>query len=251
VRNKGAALALVVLILLVPIGSLFSYLAPHENHSSYHKETKGTSTDTAVDWLTFGLVIVGLAQAALFWWQLNLIREGSADTKEAARAAGESAKAARDTVELARKTAERELRAYVMVDTVAFFQPDGPDGRTYIHVELKNFGQTPCYRGELIAGADVCLTKPLDFVIPLDEKSERYPEVTMAPGHLHIIHIERSEEVTGKWHSLNDSGKTAYVWGRLIYQDAFDNKHVTEFQLFNPFFNALNFAFCKVGNTAT
>jgi hypothetical protein len=89
VRNKGAALALVVLILLVPIGSLFSYLAPHENHSSYHKETKGTSTDTAVDWLTFGLVIVGLAQAALFWWQLNLIREGSADTKEAARAAGE------------------------------------------------------------------------------------------------------------------------------------------------------------------
>jgi hypothetical protein len=28
VKNKGAALALVVLILLIPIGSLFSYLAP-------------------------------------------------------------------------------------------------------------------------------------------------------------------------------------------------------------------------------
>jgi hypothetical protein len=174
VKNKGAALALVALILLIPAASLFSYLAPHEKHFSHrqysNKEATSNSNDTLVAWSTVGLVVVGIAQASLFLWQLKLIRQSSADTKEAARAAGDSAKAARDSVELARKTTERELRAYVMVDNAVFVQPDGPDGRTYIHVTLKNFGRTPCYKGELISQADVCLTRPSGFVIPFTEK---------------------------------------------------------------------------------
>ncbi len=58
----------------------------------------GWTTEHAADFYTFGLVVIGSAQAIFFIWQLVLIREGLADTKQAADAATEQAKLARESL---------------------------------------------------------------------------------------------------------------------------------------------------------
>lgn len=72
-----------------------------------------------------GLLAVAMIQAALFVWQLTLMRRSIGDTRKAANAAGAGATAARDAAEAARdsvrlmdRTAERHLRAYVFIDTM-------------------------------------------------------------------------------------------------------------------------------------
>jgi hypothetical protein len=143
-------------------------------------------THDATGFFTLGLIIVGLGQAGLFFWQLRLMREGLRDAKAAADAAKASAQLAKSSLDLTRDTSRRQLRAYILVDDVKFVQPSGETGRTYIDVILKNFGQTPCYDGDLIFEADICSEKLLDFVIPFSDKAERHDSVIIASGHTHV-----------------------------------------------------------------
>jgi hypothetical protein len=64
-------------------------------------------------------------------------------TKKAANAAKDSAEAATATVRQMRDTAEKQLRAYVCVDSAVlrFPQPDVPEAQ----VHFRNCGQTPAY----------------------------------------------------------------------------------------------------------
>ena len=66
-----------------------------------------------LDEFTFGLFVIGAAQAILFLWQLNLIRQSLVDTKEAAEAAKDTAKATGDQVIISRSAMIASLRAYV------------------------------------------------------------------------------------------------------------------------------------------
>jgi hypothetical protein len=61
------------------------------------------------------LFCVAVAQAGLFLWQLRYMRQGMRDAEMAAK---DSADATRDSVTLAKDTAQRQLRAYVFLDSI-------------------------------------------------------------------------------------------------------------------------------------
>lgn len=88
---------------------------------------------------TGGLIVVGVLQAGLFWWQLSLIREGLSDTEDAAEAAKEQAK-------LARESLIASQRAWIKVSDVklhdALYVRDGRASTT-VTFRLENVGNAP------------------------------------------------------------------------------------------------------------
>jgi hypothetical protein len=97
--------------------------------------------DDPVAFFTLALVFLGTGQAALFLWQLRLIREGLADTKNAADAAKESA-------ETAAKSFSSLERPYLYIFDVAdqfLFDRSTPmiNNEVYITFTVANYGKIP------------------------------------------------------------------------------------------------------------
>lgn len=90
---------------------------------------------------TFGLFLVGAAQAILFLRQLNIILVSLADTKKAARAAKRQAKLARDSLIFSQ-------RAWIKIIDVQIVRPleySSGGGRTAITLKIANVGNTPAF----------------------------------------------------------------------------------------------------------
>jgi hypothetical protein len=131
-------------------------LSTIEAHRHAAEESAREKAKATEDWWTMvgtvgsaafaGLLFfVAVGQAALFIWQLRLIKESQRDTTLAAEAANKSAIAAENSVALAKDTAARQVRAYVLISGARLvFGTLGtmPFGR----VEIKNTGQTPAYK---------------------------------------------------------------------------------------------------------
>jgi hypothetical protein len=101
---------------------------------------------------TFVLVLVGIAQAALFVWQLTLLRRSVRDSAAAARAATEAADAARAANRINREAFASEQRPWVTLKTVlnpiavplSYGSRDG--WRIELRYSLTNIGKTPARR---------------------------------------------------------------------------------------------------------
>src|SRR5579872_6770986 len=114
------------IIVTVAFSAAFSTIKyPHRNPSDYpavninSDSQRGESfwekaSRDPVAVFTGALVIVGSAQAALFLWQLDLMRKGLRDAKNSADAAKDTAEATGEAVAISRESAVRELRAYVL-----------------------------------------------------------------------------------------------------------------------------------------
>jgi hypothetical protein len=200
-------------------------------------------TDRWMVGLTALLVAVGAGQAGLFLWQLRYVRKSVDD---AAIAAG----AAEDSVKLAKGTAERQLRAYVLIERVEFsFPPDQPNGPWAVHVILKNFGQTPAYFVDAKTERRISQTIPETESLSLSTEAQTVAGTIIAPGHLHTIPLSNfliSGQGEAKYCNVN--GHVAYVWGRVDYVDAFGQRHFTKFQMVHHTSDAPQFAVCAVGN---
>jgi hypothetical protein len=194
-KNKGAILAFLGLVSLIPIGYFYPFIAPHDIYRDSHEyktynpfndEYFGQSAERVaahytkiLDEITMGLLVVGFAQAILFLWQLSIINKSLADTKEAADAARDSAKASGDAVTLARQSAETQLRAYMSV-TRATISNVVVDKIPEIEIETINSGQTPAYKA--------CITyKYCLAYFPFREEitqPEKESSSTIGPGSL-------------------------------------------------------------------
>jgi len=101
---------------------------------------------------TVALVVVGITQAALFVWQLVLLRRSVGDTAAAARAATEAAEAARAANRISREAIASEQRPWLVLRT--YLNPPlpvsytaGSDGwRIVLRYEMTNVGKTPARR---------------------------------------------------------------------------------------------------------
>ena len=225
----------IVLATLLNIVVVFSYNRPYEiepegkskSPESIWKLITSDPTALVTLWLFGATCILAVVTTGL-WWSTGSLVEG------------------------AEETAERQLRAYLHLESVKFVTPNDAKGRHYIHAIIKNFGQTPCYKSVLTVECDVCERKPENTIIPLTDKAEVQPNFIFPPGHIHTVTIDRTVEVSGpgRWNALNQEGKSAYVWGRIDYKDAFDKPRFVTFQLHCDFYSATNFAFSKVGNDA-
>jgi hypothetical protein len=196
-------------------------------------------TADAGGFFTFWLVIVGGIQAALFLWQLDLIRKSLSDAKDAAKAAGDSAKAAADAVTLSRQTAERELRAYIYLKNIGTKLERGPSTMgAYQEVQgvisgliltpvWANSGNTPARR--ILSGANI---KTFDAKIPDDfDFSDSNPprRGVLAPNSEMFAQVGKIAQ--SALASVARKESNILIWGWLDYDDVFPGteRHRTEF----------------------
>ena len=100
--------------------------------------------DRFTGWLvawTFLLFIATIGSAAILWKTDNTLHETLTETKKAAEAAETSANAAKAAVELSDKTAERQLRAYINVESTSLAWSGIT--RSTASINIRNAGQTP------------------------------------------------------------------------------------------------------------
>lgn len=252
-KYKGPALAFSALVALIPIGGLFSYLYPYEVHdrakSYLHPDhSSKEEVDKLVALFTGGLVIIGVAQAALFFWQLSLIREGLADAKEFADAARDTAKGTNDAVALARETSERQLRAYVLVER-AELAINGNE--LIILIKIKNSGSTPAYRVEIRPRNIFYDDAETTAIFNLNGRITQTPLGPESPRDM-TIHFDELpyDKASG---IFTDFAALFRICGEIAYFDVFNRERTTYFNLIRyggHAFAGKPMAFSEQGNDA-
>jgi hypothetical protein len=131
----------------------------------------------------------------------------------------------------ARKTAERQLRAYVLLNRAKI--RDMAEGKIPVAtVKIKNFGQTPAYAlshwAELKYAA-FPRTEDADMSDP-----EGMPIHHIGPGSSMRITAPLEHELTKEQFEAVQSGSAAlYLTGRTSYLDAFGESRFTEYIVFS------------------
>jgi hypothetical protein len=189
---------------------------------------RGSIADQWIAWFTGGLFLVGFGQAALFLWQLRLIRTSLRDSKLAAEAATKSADAALLNAE-AVKLAER---AYVKMSH--YSAPNRPalsfedSGVFTIKVRVKNHGRTP---------ATVLTARFTYQVLPAGTKPSAIPDyqagrhLAVGPGTFLVTdddykHTCVFQPLPVEERAAIDGGqKILWFYGYADYRDEFDSVH--------------------------
>jgi len=133
-------------------------------------------------------------------------------------------------LELATKTAERQLRAYVYVESVEMTPPDLA-GPSKAHLTIKNVGQTPGY-GVVHLGR--MLIQDFPSLIPLPELDEAGPtsRSDVPPSGILIKTLAGKRPLTLDERARITNGTAAlYVYGEIRYRDAFGQDRWTRYRL--------------------
>jgi hypothetical protein len=190
-------------------------------------ETKSLAEYTFwLDVFTIFLVFAAISQIGLFVWQLRLIRQSLEDAKKAADAATVGAGAAKQsadatiaTLDHLRDTARRQLRAYVFVAQVEIV--DVGTDNVNAAVIIRNRGQTPAYDVTVSTGANA-FNVPGNVTFtptPVGPDSSRF---VLGPDGLGRRNISL--------HSIIGASGALYVWGEILYKDAFGEDQYTRFR---------------------
>ncbi len=150
-------------------------------------------------------------------------------TKRSADAATASARAATTTVDQMHNTAEKQLRAYVCVDSalLKFPQPDVPEAQ----VHFKNCGQTPAY--DLRGWIHTWFAEyPLKEVLPTAPDDLRKGTETVAPGRKSTFVAPKKPSLSPQNLAVLGTDKfTLYVYGEIRYRDVFGAEQFTKYRL--------------------
>ncbi len=139
----------------------------------------------------------------------------------AARAAGDSATAAQTAVELSDKTAERQLRAYIGVNSmdVKVYPFEKGEFAFIAHIEMRNFGQTPAnnmsvWAEAVIDGPDA---KPFDMT-----KEPARPTGGAIAFPTAAFNVDKGWAIsTADKEALYKREKFLFLWGTVRYTDVF------------------------------
>jgi len=126
-----------------------------------------------------------------------------------------------------RKSSERQLRAYMCIDTVTGAYDDA--GLFSVEVKLTNAGQTPAYKADNWTAIGFRVVPPDRGMGPGESRTPH--SVMIGPG-LHktnsVSRIPTPTEI-----ELMQAKKGAiFVWGRMDYIDAFGEPRWTEFRTY-------------------
>ncbi|UTW53265.1 hypothetical protein KFF05_07920 [bacterium SCSIO 12827] len=191
---------------------------------------------------------------ALIWWTLGETRRAANYTEGMLNEAKLTTLAAQATVEETRKNAERQLRAYVMVESANIKKlkiGEIPE----VSVTLKNFGQTPAYDVR-VWGVPGFQDFPLKGGLPTERPDETddivaAPLAPTVPQTIPLIFKRTMNEETIR--ALKAGSHAIFVVGQARYIDAFKVERETDFCLFigGPIGIANGFANYEIGNRAT
>jgi hypothetical protein len=169
----------------------------------------------------------GVTVWALFL-TLIVIADQTAQTKKAAEAARDSVIEAKNSLSLSRDTAQRQLRAYVCVESAFLKFPER--NITEPRVYFKNSGQTPAYnvRGWIhtwfaeYPPQEVFPVPPHDFVMA---------KTILGPGTKTTFVAARKSVEPQLAEFLGTPQLTLYVYGEVHYNDAFGIDRTTKYRL--------------------
>ncbi|MBL8791226.1 MAG: hypothetical protein JNM45_12065 [Rhizobiales bacterium] len=180
---------------------------------------------TYLVWITgaqFALTLIG---TALLFFTLRLNRE-------ATNAAVTANATTRLAVDQEQANSKRQLRAYVLVDTIEFIQ-GGQHDAPKVKLIARNYGQTPADQVQIVLMIDQTLTDneekhsvgSEEFEVLADSKAPMGPDAsltleTKARGPLNQHDLQ----------SLYGGTKPIYAFGRINYVDCFNQKQFTEFR---------------------
>src|ERR1700674_386206 len=156
-------------------------------------------------------------------------RLNAAATEQTATAAKVSADVSQKTLVLAGETAQKQLRAYVCVDSavVKFPQPDVPEAQ----VSFKNCGQTPAYDFRGWIHTWFC-EHPLKDALPPASNALRKGTEVLPPGRKSIFVANKKPPLPPQWLALLGTVKfTFYIYGEVYYRDAFGKEQWTKYRL--------------------
>lgn len=191
--------------------------------------------DIAAFWVSVALLGVGIFGVIYAKRTLDKLHHHATQFESLAASAGNNAAAAKDAataakemLELSRITAQRQLRAYVCLDTaeIAF---DG--GQPIAYVNFRNSGQTPAYEAHGWAGVEAASHPfPAPLPIPVNIAKAKY---TVGPGAKFGFPGRRKTPLftQAELESFAKPDKTLYVYGRVDYRDAFGDWWYTNFRL--------------------
>ncbi|MBP1064862.1 hypothetical protein JOE51_006329 [Bradyrhizobium japonicum] len=191
-------------------------------------------TKDAAGFFTFGLVVVGVLQAALFFVQLRFMRKGMDDATMAAKAAQASAETAKEQVALTKMGIIDLERAYlavgptqIIVDFVrsdavrvrGFHMPTDPQELT-AYLFVQNTGRT----GATIKKIYGILTDspPLGDV-PF------YPPLPQQPTITDLAVPAGTGTTLDPFEFKSDIAGEQFFWGYIEYTDVFKNRRTSRF----------------------
>lgn len=194
-----------------------------EGQSLLDVSPKESNEDALVRYNLLLTIFTGvLAFVALV--QIGFLVHASRTATTSAKAAKEAADATRESVELAQSTAERQLRAYILIEDVLFRFIENESAIDYTMV-LRNSGQTPGYN--LRTRVNVRIGEPpapYTDLEPGNSASIIAPNasVNMGPRRINLAPETPADLRSGK--------QKIYIWGRADYTDAFGNDRYFTFQ---------------------
>jgi hypothetical protein len=160
----------------------------------------------------------------------------------------------------AQETAQRQLRAYVFVESASITHVDNNEGVPEVVVTVRNFGQTPAYKLANLTCLALC-PHPAPPHITAAMEQDMLADITastdMGPGHFQQAPVSTNlgrpfteEEMQG----LASGKYVIYVYGRVRYVDAFGNKQLTKYRFMTGGEAGVRggqLAGCEEGNEAT
>jgi hypothetical protein len=187
--------------------------------------------------LTLLLVFVGIVGTSIAVKTLKALQKEVVHANIIAGAATDNAVAARDnaiaaktTADLMADTAQRELRAYICLANalLKFYGPNLFEGQ----VTMKNCGKTPAYKVDprILTWIGEC-PLPSEFELPWPANIGAAEETAvLGPDQEHIL-IRLRDPVAEIGSPLGRPNATVYVYGVVMYEDAFGKKQSTKFCL--------------------
>jgi hypothetical protein len=202
---------------------------PRYNNNSQHPSSP-VEPDHALDLLTLFLVLVGLAQAILFFWQLRLIKDSTDDAATAAGAAQVSADVASASLQKSIDTTKKELRAYIGIsegDRSVIVYTSGTFICLDVIVRFINYGRTPAnnvycaYKTELLHSD---LPDSYDFNINLNESPTNLTLFPTQDGVLACRSRGFTAAEIAEIYSPTISVRRLFAYGYVEYHDGFEKR---------------------------
>ena len=224
------------------------------------REEKAANERSLIVWTmvlagaTIVLALLAGGQIWMFWVQLGLIRKSLIDTKGAADAAKQSADATERSVGIMQDTAERQLRAYIIVEEDGkFLETLTEDDRTtgvLIGLRMKNVGNTAAYKLKQWHCASVVRYPFTGEFLPSEFRRE---SIYIPPGYNERMEVKFRTHWTIEMLNMNAGGADTmglYVWGEVRYVDAFNKPRFVKFRFVRQAQPNASINYCDEGNEA-
>jgi hypothetical protein len=208
------------------------------------KDTSPASTRDAgepgssIDWWTMFfiglLVALGVIQAIMFWWQLQVLKKSLRDSRDTSKAAKDSAEAARASADIAQKMERALITAEVSSPTLPLASPERvwtEDDMTEVSasVTLRNHGRTPAIIRRIHVHPVVAFSAPANPQAFLGgPQRDLPPALAIAASGSYETVVKRTVP-RSLWQEAIGGKKTLFCGGKIEYDDILGQRHETVF----------------------